>query len=87
MKIKSSYKLRTVAGENMVVNVGNDPDTFNGVIMLNDTGAFLWKLLEKGAESDEMIASLISEYKIDEATAAEAVNNFMESIKNANLCE
>lgn len=87
MKIKSSYKLRTVAGENMVVNVGNDPDTFNGVIMLNDTGAFLWKLLEKGAETDEMIASLISEYEIDDATAAEAVNGFMESIKNANVCE
>lgn len=87
MKIKSSYKLRTVAGENMVVNVGNDPDTFNGVIMLNDTGAFLWKLLEKGAETDEMIASLISEYEIDDATAAEAVNSFMESIKNANVCE
>ena len=50
MKIKSTYQLREVAGEFMVVSTGDDENAFNGVIMLNGTGAFLWKLLENGAE-------------------------------------
>ena len=50
MKIKSTYQLREVAGEHMVVSTGADENAFNGVIMLNGTGAFLWKLLENGAE-------------------------------------
>ena len=43
MKIKSIYQLREVAGEHMVVSTGADENAFNGVIMLNGTGAFLWK--------------------------------------------
>ncbi len=87
MKIKSCYKLRSVAGENMVVSVGNDPDAFKGVIMLNDTGAFLWKLLENGSEKDEMVKALITEYDIDEETAVKAADSFIEQVTTANVCE
>lgn len=87
MKIKTTYKLRTVAGENMVVNAGNEPDSFNGVIMLNDTGAFLWKILENGAERDDLISAVLKEYDTDEKTAIEGVDSFLEKVKSANLCE
>ena len=85
MKIKDGYKLRTVAGENMVVSPGTDG--FNGVIMLNGTGAFLWKLLESGCERDEMIAELLKVYEVDKETAGKGVDSFIEKIKNANLFE
>ncbi len=87
MKIKSCYKLRSVAGENMVVSVGNDPDAFKGVIMLNDTGAFLWKMVETGCERDNMIKALLAEYDIDEETAAKAADSFISDITNAKVCE
>ncbi len=87
MKIKACYKLRTVAGENMVVSAANDPDAFKGVIMLNDTGAFLWKLLENGSEKDEMVKALIAEYDIDEETASKAADSFIEQVTTAKVCE
>ncbi len=87
MKAKPNYKLNTVAGENILVNVGNDSDAFNGVIMLNGTGAFLWKMLENGTEHDEMVAALLEEYEVDEPTAIQGVDDFIESIKKADLCE
>lgn len=87
MKIKQTYKLRTVAGENMVVNTGNEPGSFNGVIMLNDTGAFLWKILENGAEREDLISAVLKEYNTDEKTAEEGVDSFLDKVKGANLCE
>ena len=87
MKIKSIYQLREVAGEHMVVSTGTEENSFNGVIMLNATGAFLWKLLENGAERDELIAKVLEEYEVDEATAALGVDDFINDIKKANLFE
>ncbi len=87
MKIKSIYQLREVAGEYMVVSTGTEENSFNGVIMLNATGAFLWKLLENGAERDELIAKVLEEYEVDEATAALGVDDFINDIKKANLFE
>ena len=87
MKIKSTYQLREVAGEHMVVSTGADENAFNGVIMLNGTGAFLWKLLENGAERDELIAEVLNEYEVDEATAAIGVDDFIADIKKADLFE
>ena len=87
MKIKSTYQLREVAGEHMVVSTSSDNNGFNGVIMLNGTGAFLWKLLEKGAERDELIAEILKEYEVDESTAAIGVDDFISDIEKAGLFE
>ena len=87
MKIKSRYQLREVAGEHMVVRTKKEKNAFNGVIMLNGTGAFLWKLLENGAERDELIAEVLKEYEVDEATATIGVDDFIADIKKADLFE
>ena len=87
MKIKSTYQLREVAGEYMVVSTSADNNSFNGVIMLNGTGAFLWQLLEKGAERDELIAEILKEYEVDESTASIGVDDFISDIEKAGLFE
>jgi len=46
MKVKEGYMLREVAGNSVVVAVGKATLDFNGLITLNSTGTFLWKLLE-----------------------------------------
>lgn len=40
MKIKDSFILRKIAGEDMVVPVGESIADFNGAISLNETAAF-----------------------------------------------
>ena len=44
MKIRDTYILRSVAGENLVVAVGANVN-FNSVMTLNETGKFLWEKL------------------------------------------
>ena len=46
-KLKDGFILRKIAGENIVIPSGDELN-LNMMITLNDTGAFLWKKIEKG---------------------------------------
>ena len=85
MKIKSGFVLREVAGSFIVVAVGEAVKNFNGIINLNETGAFLWKILESGATKEELIAKLLEEYDVDEKTATEDVSKFINKLSEAKL--
>lgn len=80
MKIKDSFILREVAGQTVVLPVGDDIDT-NVMITLNDTGAFLWKLLESDTDEAVLTAALLAEYDVDEDTARKAVEAFVATLK------
>lgn len=79
MKLKDGFVLRTVAGETIVVPTGATLD-LNMMITLNGTGKFLWEQLEKGVEAEELVAALLEEYEVDEATAKAHVAAFVEKL-------
>lgn len=87
MKTKKGFMLRSVGGRHVVVAIGKASEEFNGLIKLNETGAFLWKQLEKGTTYDDMLSALLKEYEVDEATARQGIDAFIETAKNANLIE
>ncbi|MBE7011579.1 MAG: PqqD family protein [Ruminococcaceae bacterium] len=87
MKIKPGYMLREVAGCNVVVSIGVETMDFGGMINLNDSGAFLWKLLENGATQDELLEKMLEEYDVDEKTAKEGINAFINKIREADLLD
>ena len=77
MKINDGFMLRNVAGKNIVVAVGEASMDFDGLISLNETGAFLWKILEDGADYETLLNKLLDEYDIDEATAKRDIDAFI----------
>ena len=85
MKIKEGLIIREVAGSYIVVAVGNAVKDFNGIINLNETGAFLWKTLEKGATEEEMLQAMLSEYDVDEETARKDLKSFINKLQEAKL--
>ncbi len=87
MKIKSGYMLNTVGSENIVIPTENRTKELNGMIRLNSTGAFLWKLMQEEYTADALASALIKEYDITEETAKNAVASFEKTLLNANLLE
>lgn len=79
MKLKDGFLLREIAGEIVVLPTGNDLD-LNMMITLNETGKFLWERLEKGAETEELVAAILEEYDIDEDGARKHVTEFLEKL-------
>lgn len=71
----------------MVVPVRTRAVDFSGIIKLSESGAFLWKLLENGADREELIQKLLDEYAVDEATAAADIDRFVAKLSEADLIE
>ena len=88
MKIKDSFLMKTVAGKVIVVPVGNATLDFNAVVTLNDSGAFLFSLLQKSDMSEaELADALLGEYDVDRETAEKDIARFIEKISNAGMME
>ncbi len=85
MKIKQGFILREVAGNYIVVAVGNAVKDFNGVINLNETGAYLWKKLQDGADEEGLVKALLEEYEVEEDLARKDVKTFVEKLQGAKL--
>lgn len=83
MKIKPGFIMRQLGGEYVVVPVGAASINFNGMLRLNETGAFLWKALSGGAGEDELVWKLLEEYEgVDEQTARTDVAEFLNIIRD-----
>lgn len=85
MKVKSGYILREVAGNYLVVAVGEEAMDFNGLITTNETGAFLWNKLSSDISEQELVSAMLDEYDIDEETASADISSFISKLKEAEL--
>ncbi len=77
MKVKEGFMLREIAGSWVVVPLGARVVEFNGLISLTETSAFIWRLLEQGHSTDEILKRVLSEYDIDEETARKDMDEFI----------
>lgn len=87
MKIKKGFTVRNIAGSDIVVPVGNAEKIFNGMITLNESGAFFWNALLKDTTVDEVVKKVTSEYDVDEERAKSDVEKFIEQLRENNLIE
>jgi len=87
MKIKGEYLLREVVGETILIPVGKTALEYNGMIIINETGAFIWKALMDGMNEQELLNKMVEEFdvKLDEASAD--LNEFLLYLKNVGLVE
>ncbi len=88
MKIKDGFILREIAGSYVVVPVGQNLVDFSSMITTNETGAFLWNELQKGATEDELCKKIMSEYEgITEDEALLDIKEFVGTLKEKNILE
>ena len=87
MKIKKGFLLSEIYGTGVVVATGRLSRTFDGMVTLNSTGIFLWKILEMGAPEGSLAGALVNEYGIDLETAKKDVEDFINTLKGADIIE
>ena len=80
MKIKDGFVLREVAGDTVVLPTGDL--NINAMITLNESAAFLWKLMEKETTEEALVKEVLAKYDdTDEAMAKKAVNGFVNQLR------
>lgn len=87
MKIKEGFILRKVPGMNLVMPTGKNVKEFNGSLMLNDTGAFIFEHLQKGSTPEETVQALTQEYDVSLDTASTDVQKTIDSLIEAGVAE
>ncbi len=87
MKIKDGFMLRKVAENYVVVPVGKEALDFNGMVTMNETGAFLWKQMEEDRTKEELLKALMEEYEVTEERASAGVEKFLELIEENQFGE
>ena len=81
MKRNPDYLLRSVAQSKVVVPVGKAAEIFPGMVNLNETGAFLWQLLECEQTAQSLAAALAAEYQVTQEQALKDVGAFLENLE------
>ena len=88
MKLKNGFLLRKVSEAYVVVAIGKTAEDFNGMITLNETGAFLWEKLEAGCDGKKaLVDALLEEYDVERAVAEKDVDAFIENVKESGALE
>lgn len=87
MKIKKGFVVREIAGQSIVIALGEATKTFNGMIKLNDTGRVIWDMLSEGCERADIVKRICDEYEADAATVEADVDAFIKTLQGANILE
>lgn len=85
MKIKKGYIIKKLGIGYVVVTVGEASEDFNGLIRLNESGAFLWQRILDGADNrQKLIDAMVNRYDdLDESTAGKDLDEFLDTISFA----
>ena len=88
MKINENFVLKSIAGEAVVMPVGDAVNKINGMIKLNPTAEIMWKALETEATIEDVISAVRANCQnINEDTIIEDVVTFTEKLRNLGILE
>ena len=77
-KAMQGFVKRNIAGEILLVPVGATTRDFNGMIMLNDTGEYLWELLSEARSREELVTEMEKEFEATVEEIGADVDEFLE---------
>ena len=87
MKIKPGYVLREVAGQIVVVPVGQEALNLNGLITLNKSGKILWDRLQSDVTKEQLVEALLSKYDVSKEVVTKDIEEFLSVLQNKNILE
>ena len=86
MKIKSNYKLREIAGENVIINQGITEANLTSIISLNTSAKLMWeKLINQEFNLEQAAQVLVDTYCIAPEQAMKDAGNWVEALKKCNI--
>lgn len=82
---REKYRLRQVADMYWLINVKQPGVPYEQPIALNEAGAAICRMLEKGADTAQIAEALSAAYEISIETAQEDVEQFLEQLKGCDI--
>ena len=81
MKINGEFILREIAGDTILVPVGQTALKFNGIITLEPVGATIWKSLEAGLNFEEILTKILDTFEVERDRAEMDLKEFLAQLE------
>ena len=85
MKLKPDFQIVQMANDYMLVPTGDQIDSFNGTVILNEVSAFILNQLKEDLEKEDLVERLVMEFDVESATAREDVDVAVEKMKQIGI--
>ena len=85
MKANDQFILRTIAGDHLLIPVGETAIAVKGMIVLSESGALIYEKLKDGCSKEELISMLTTEYEVSGEEALRDTDAFLNQMRQLNM--
>ncbi|MGN0382979.1 MAG: PqqD family protein [Eubacterium sp.] len=86
IKANDDFVLRKIGDDSVLVPINKAAVDFGGLVLLNETGAYLWECLLNGEKSlEELAECIVREYEVDMETALADTKEFIEYLNQREV--
>lgn len=87
MQISHDVIHREIAGEHILVPIGELALRRSGVFVITALGAEIWEMLKDGKEYNAIISELLESYEVTEEILTKDVDEFLQMLRDNELVE
>lgn len=88
MKFRKEYKVRNIAGENVIIMQGEYGSDATRVVALNETSLFLWNNLQgETFDTEDVVRLLVDNYEVTEDVARGDAQTWIAKITECGLLD
>lgn len=87
MKVNLEFVTREVAGEYLLVPVGKTTLDLNGIMTLNEVGAFLWEKLPSAENEAALVDAVLAEYEAERPEVERDVSEFLSQLRELKIVD
>ena len=87
MIIKPGFELVEIADEHLAVPVGDNAQTYKGVVALSEAAFYLLKNLNVQQTKESLLALLTSEYEVESSVATSDLDTLLSTLVELGLIE
>lgn len=87
LRIREGFVMRNILDEWIIVPIGARATSETYIMSVNESGHMLWEMLEQGATEADLLAKMLEEYEVDEATAKGDLDEFLARMKEKDVLE
>jgi hypothetical protein len=88
IQLKKGFVLRKIGTQYMAVPFGSMTGKVKGMVSLTESGYVLWKAMEKGTNTAEGLADVLTaEYEVERDVAIQDVNEYLSYLAELGVIE
>lgn len=86
MKIRDNFILREIAGEHILIPVGEAALRVHGMVTLSESALLLYeKLQQRECDEEDLVNALLAEYDVEKDVASADVKAFLNQMRQVGI--